>query len=383
MLLFKQALPGVAQKAEPVYSFAREQHEMNWYLEQAEAWKKETQKNPKNGLAWYYCYYANRILLYHEHGKENNTELYKKRIDDLLEEMKKNIPDSYEYNLCVWAHGGLNLELLPYLEKANELGPSRVEHFDHMVNIAEINRNRKERDRYTLKLKEAGVVSPGMLNYNYNVLSGLEENAILLTAGDNDTYPAFVLQAMGIRQDVTVINFSLLQIDDYREKIFRELGVELPGFRIWDEPDSVGVRIKRMEKLLLGLLAGNKKDHPVYVALTAAGSERHVKPYEDKLYLTGLAYQYCETQPDHIARLRRNFEKTYRLDYLGAHFYSDISEELVRTINRNYLVPMIKLYEHYQNSDEQNRAAWIKALILEVATGTPDEKAVKEMLKEK
>lgn len=52
------------------------------------------------------------------------------------------------------------------------------------------------------------------------------KNALLLTCGDNDTYPAWALQAKGIRKDVKVINLYLLQIKDYRNKIFAELGLK-------------------------------------------------------------------------------------------------------------------------------------------------------------
>ena len=39
--------------------------------------------------------------------------------------------------------------------------------------------------------------------WNYNILQSAEEDAILFTVGDNDTYPAIVLQhAKGIRNDV-------------------------------------------------------------------------------------------------------------------------------------------------------------------------------------
>ena len=371
-LVFAAAL-AFAQKAEPIPSYAKEQREMHWYRQQEKAWNQITQQNPSDRNAWYNLFKVTRIISMHDTTDKRKGDERNEAMDAVLSRMLKAIPNSYEYNFCKWQMGGNDMSYYPFLEKAVALEPERPEHIDYMINIGEMERNLSQRNEYSLRKINVGEMSAGMMYYNYNVLIGLERNAILLTAGDNDTYPAWALQAQGIRKDVKVLNLYLLHLKEYREKIFAELGLKNVDLDDQNEDEF-------FNRQLVQHLSKNTGGYPVYVALTSAGCNHLLTDIQQDLYLTGLAYVYKNTAFDNMAVLKKNMEQLFALDYLDKAFYQEISIGRLKEINRNYVVPMLKLYQHYTEAGDVQRQNWIKAKLILVSKDTEEEESILKYL---
>lgn len=378
------SLQTMAQKPEPIYGFARERKSVKWYNIQRDLWKKEVETNPKNANAWYNYYRVTKNLVNCDTMDKRPRHERWNDLKAIVETMEKHIPETYEYNYCKFSIEGNNFDFLPYLLKADELSNGRTIHTDYMINWGEIERNIERRDKYCHQWFESGNVSPGLMYYNYNVMIGVKPNAIILTAGDNDTYPAWILQAKGVRKDVLVLNFSLMRIDAYRAKIFKQLGIETWDFdlKAYEKDSNHKVKNKFEEELLRHLIK-NKYKYPVYLALTAFDAKSYNNSIADKLYLTGLTYEYSEKPIDNIAIMKRNFEQNFALDYIEKPFYQDISAPIVKSLHANYIVPMIKLYEHYKLSGETQKMTDIKADLLAVSKGSEEEKSVIKLLETK
>jgi tetratricopeptide (TPR) repeat protein len=79
------------------------------------------------------------------------------------------------------------------------------------------------------KMIDSGFLTKPLLEYNRWQMSYLPENAIVLTNGDMDTYPAVALQHKeGLRPDVLVVNLSLLNLGWYARMLADRHSIPMP-----------------------------------------------------------------------------------------------------------------------------------------------------------
>ncbi|WP_300659946.1 hypothetical protein [Fluviicola sp.] len=374
-LLLLSSFAVYGQKPETVYSIAKEQRDNSWYEGQIKAWKGEINKDKKNGIAWTNYYMAARAL---RHNSYQNPEM-RQKYDDLchaiVADVKKSYPGSFEAYYLTYIEQGL-AGPADNLLKAAEINPNDERLFDEMVIHHLLTFNQPEFERYCKEVFKANEFSTGMLNWGYNILSELDENAILFTCGDNDTYSGWIIQAVkNFRKDVTIVNTSLMMIDDYRNRLFKELGY--PNLEI-KTPQSNEEYDANTNLIFNHFFKGKR---PVYVSATAMSFFE--KEFGSKLYVTGLAYKYSESEFDNVSIIRRNYEKRYLLDYLKQIFSYNISDLKGQELNGMYLPSMIKLYQQYKESEETSKKQDLEVLLLKIAEQTGQQNEVYELLGKK
>lgn len=377
VLLIIQPTLIYSQKPEPVYSFAKVLKSNEWNKTQRDLWKNEIAKDSGNALAWYYVYRAQRNLNACDTNDIRTIEEKAAWMNAWIDKMKLHVPNSYEYNLCVYAQAGLDNSKLHYLKKAEELGANRIEHIDYSINNAEINRDISSRNKFAKIKYNAGDYSPGFLYYCYNLMAGLKPNALLVTTGDNDTYGIWMLQSLGIRTDITTLNLSLISVPDYRKKLCQELNCayfdEGQTFSETVNKSGLDEWSKWSMQFVLNFVE-NKKLFPLYISVTVHHQLTNV--FAGKLYLTGLAFEYSNVNLETISILQNNIENKYKLDYICNAYYIDVSQELVQNVNRNYIVPFYTLWKHYKTAGDLNKMETMKAYLLYLLKSSPEETGI-------
>jgi tetratricopeptide (TPR) repeat protein len=171
-------------------------------------------------------------------------------------------------------------------------------------------------------------------DYGFNLLAGLEPDAIIFTNGDNDTYPLWYIQNVeGFRQDVTVANLQLLNTGWY----IKQLRDRQPGAPIAMSDEE----IDRMRPMALadGSIAWVKDlsiqhiiqqthwKRPIYFAVSTPHDAW--KPYEKYLEMQGMTRRLIPHKGDYQTNefmIKRNIEDLFSFrGYLTPEGESDQS----------------------------------------------------------
>ncbi len=154
-------------------------------------------------------------------------------------------------------------------------------------------------------------------NYGMNILQYLDEDAILITNGDNDTFPLWYLQQVeGVRPDVDIVNLSLSQINWHLKQVKQE-GVPISfTFEQIDQMRPYWTRDPETNELTLvtlkdiaihDIIRTNNFERPVYFAVTVDD----FMGYYDNLKLEGMVFRLTQETGRHMVDVERTYENVF------------------------------------------------------------------------
>jgi len=267
-----------------------------------------------------------------------------KILDSLATEIRLKAPGTFTYYITAYKTSTNKTEALDKLEMAYGLEPQNTEVLKEFVNYAELNNQVNLKNEFAQKLASNNAYSAAVLDYNKNVLNSVPNNTIVITNGDVDTYPVWIQQEIhAINPAVHIWNIENLQDKKYQNQVFKTTGI----------PIFSGTKTSRE---ILNHILTNKPYGEVYLTLTLPHDI--LRKYSANLYLTGLALNYnTSTINNNLNLLQHNWETKFDI----SHYLDD------HLINKNYLLPMIQLYKHYDLNGEKDRASELKKAIKKLA----------------
>ena len=213
-----------------------------------------------------------------------------KEYESLLAEGVEKYPanPTLLYLKSMTKHGKADdLEGLTLLERAVELDPSYMDPWFGLLTHYLQRGDMEKLDVALRRILESGVIGNEVMDYSYNMLACLDKDAILITNGDNDTFPGWILmRIIGYRPDVRIVNRSLLNTDWYPFLLVKD---NVPTFVTKQSHDSLLASFGRKMKEAKGKVwtagpfgdvlverlvdACRNAGRPVYMAATVMESD--------------------------------------------------------------------------------------------------------------
>lgn len=214
-------------------------------------------------------------------------------------------------------------------------------------------------------------------DYANNMLNSCDQNAILFTNGDNDTFPLWYLRAVEkIRTDVRVVNLSLLNTTWYIHQLKNQMGVpitlrdgEIDSLRAFVRPDRDGIwRVQ--DQMIQHIVTNIHRDGwktPVYFAITVPSQNR--LGLDDHLIMEGMTYRIVESSGDD----RVNTGVSYKIfanaeNFRGIDDPSVKKDENDRRLITNYIVAMLQLADAFEKEGRIDSATTIAEMAIKLQT---------------
>ncbi len=267
-------------------------------------------------------------------------------------------------------------EAVAYFEQAIQRDPAYAQPHEKLAFIHLLQGHAERAAQHWRELKRKGGMSQALVEFNHNLLLTVAQNGILLTNGEEDTYPLWYLQiSEGVRRDVSVINVGLLnfawyvrtlrtrepqlQIRYVEEELHTRLQerywpkpqpMEIAGLR-WILPPAAQQKSLRVQDVvLLDLLTWNAWQRPVYFAVTLAPENK--LGLEDFLSMEGLAWRLHPRRVNAVqadttwANVRKRYSYTYS---------AEPSDAAARTLTANYATMFCLLADAFLQRREREQ----------------------------
>jgi hypothetical protein len=304
---------------------------VNTLAKQQKVWQQIVGIEKYNATYWFNYYMISRLyMLQTNKGKLDSKA--KQQLETIAVQMDSAIKTDYTLSFEKSAVKYFNEtdaeKATTYLLMAEKLNPTHPLLLPELARHYEFEQNTTKRNTLLASMPEINQRT-GLYQLSAAMATKLPDSAVVITNGDYDTYALWL--ALGNNtKNITVISLKLIENLEYRAKIFKQAGLQLPVEKELNTPDF----------LHHILLANKNSAKKIYVSFTV--NSVAIKSAQTLLYNVGMCYQYSAQSIDNIALLYENLVEKVPI----VQFPTKDIEVL-----KNLMPGYITLYRHYKTTD--------------------------------
>jgi hypothetical protein len=289
-------------------------------------------------------YITNYTNFSQQRAQRSLTDEQKVTMDDLLRRLAASQPQSFESYLFYYLNGQNDLNRSKALLKAKEMKPTDGMVQKEMMTYYVLMNKKDDTRKALLDLTQNKVYPASTASYGEDMINSAPQNATLITHGKEDSYAALYAQKVKReREDVEIISLDWLTSPQYRINL-KAQGWNLP---VGDFIDT---------KYLAELCALNPQKS---IAISMTLPKEYLLPILDKLYVSGVVFEYKEVPTDMTVRNEELWDK-------------ELNKELIKKKDNdlvsNYLPMLFQLKRVYESRGDSEAVNKLDEIIKDITT---------------
>ena len=317
----------------------------NWYAEQACAWQRVVEADPKNENAWrnfFFASYHYEANNWHDFDFINHKDSSQTAV--VMRKMKAAIPNTYIFNLCAslfwlkeWGEIDKNVVI-----NALDYGMYSI-HVEVLRSLTyklwEIDHDNELLSRAFRELYERRYFPERIMAYGWNLMLGMKDSAVYVANTSRDYEQMILMQEVfNARKDITIIPCSAIKSKAFRDYISKRLNIK----PFVTDPNEV-LTDEQRNTLFIRDLYG-QRNQPVYLPMNI-GYYSYLD--RDSIYNEGLLLKYSTKRYDNISVARHNFKDVYELEYLTQPDYVYDNWQESDYVDRNIIFCVTKMADKF------------------------------------